>query len=349
METRSGRQREAAEVVRYKKAAAVGRLLLGELNGPMPSFIIEEYLAKPRKDLISERDAVRASLRGEIAKFCRNNFENVEPEDLANLYDLLFEHGSTWFLPLTVFERDFGRFRAGRLKAPLHSTVHISPWGLQTEYAELHLVKDLALSLNEAIEIEEHRLTPYRTKSWSEIKQQAARSETAELIRRRDANQRICVLSCFNLIEAYINGLAWDYVETHDISTLSKDNRNVLTESENPVNIVKKLIRVPALTTGRETGPLHQTRDPLKSFIEIVKPYRDAIVHASPFAAPEKFGGYDKLSKLYGLSLVTVRTAVNVTVSLLKEIHQFVDGNGELPSWFLQRAADGRFIFVREG
>ncbi len=31
----SGREREAAEIVRYKLAAAVGRLLLGEFDGPL--------------------------------------------------------------------------------------------------------------------------------------------------------------------------------------------------------------------------------------------------------------------------------------------------------------------------
>lgn len=347
MNNKTGRQREASEIVRYKKAAAVGRLLLGELDGPMDPISAEQYINKPRKDLISERDASRATLRGEIAKFCRNNFEDVEPEDLTKLYDVLFEHQSQWYLPLTDFIRDFGRFKDGVLKgAPLHSTIHISPWGLQTEYAEQDLLKDLAVSLNEAIQIEEHVLTPYRTKSWMEKKEQRTRLEIADLIRRRNANQRACVLSCFNLIEAYINGLAWDYVQTHDVSHLSKDNRNVLTESDRPVNIVAKLIKIPALTTCRETGPLHQTRDPLKSFIEIVKPYRDAIVHASPFAAPEKFGGYDKLSKLFGLNLYTVRQAVAVTVNLIKEIHQFVGGSGDLPPWFLSRAEDGRFVVV---
>jgi hypothetical protein len=146
------------------------------------------------------------------------------------------------------------------------------------------------------------------------------------------------------LIEAYVNGLAWDYVGTHDISNLSKDNRNTLTESDRPVSIVTRLVRIPALIAGCQTGPLHQTREPLKPFIEIVKPYRDAIVHASPFAAPEKFGGYDKLSKLYELKLSTVRRAVEVTTSLVRDIHAFVDGNGELPPWFLHRGPDGKFL-----
>jgi len=347
MTVKTGREREAAEIVRYKKAAAVGRLLLGELDAPMEYVSIDDYLRKNRRDLISERDKLRESLRGEIAKFCRNNFENIGPEDLGKLYDVLVEHGSTWFVPLTVFEREFGRFKPGVLKgAPLHSTVHISPWGLQTEFPEQHLVKDLAVLLNEAIEIEEGRLTRFRTRSWGENKEAKARSELADLLRRRNAYHRACVLSCFNLMEAYINGVAWDYVQEHGISGLSEKNRNVLTEAESLVNIVTKLIRVPALVAGRESGPLHQTRDPLKSFIEIVKPYRDAIVHASPFAAAQRFGGYDKLSKLYALNLSTVRKAVDVGVDMIKQIHQFIGGRGELPPWFLPRSSDGNFIIV---
>lgn len=344
MDTRSGRQREAAEVTRYKKAAAVGRLLLGELNGPMESISVDQYVAKPRRELTVLRDSLRASLRGEIAKFCRNNFGDVQPEDLADLYDLLLAHGSDWFLPLTDFERDFGRFKIGVLKgAPLHSTIRISPWGLQTEYPEQHLVKDLATSFNQALEMEKH-LATYRATPWREAKKQEIRSEIASLVGRRKVGERMCVLSCFNLVEAFINGLAWDYVQTHDISSLSEDERNVLMEKERFVSILKKIMKIPVLVTGKSASPLHQTRDPLKAFVEVVKPYRDSIVHASPFAAPEKFGGYDKLSKLYERSLDTVKRAVEVTIALVKQIHSFVVGREELPPWFLKRNDDGTFI-----
>jgi len=310
----------------------------------MESISVEQFLDKPRRELISERDALRTSLRGEIAKFCRNNFENVEPEDLGRLYDVVFEHRSEWFLPLTEFEKEFGRLKPGILKgAPPHCTVRISPWGLQTEYPEHHLIRDLAVSLNEAMDVEECGLTPYRTKSWKEQKEQRTRPEIADLIRRRNTNLRACVLSCFNLIEAYINGLAWQYVQTHDISGFTDKNRNVLTESDKFVSITDKLVKIPVLITGQEPGPLHQTHDPLKAFIEIVKPHRDAIVHASPFAAPEKFGGYNKLSKLYDLNLRTVREAVEVTMAMVKAIHRFVGGGGELPPWFLPCTPDGKF------
>ncbi len=45
--------------------------------------------------------------------------------------------------------------------APRHATVVISPWGLQTEYPEMHLVRDVAVALNSAVtldaEIEQHK------------------------------------------------------------------------------------------------------------------------------------------------------------------------------------------------
>lgn len=341
----TGREREAAEIVRNKRAAAVGRLLLGELDGPMDPVFVEQFSGWPRKELKSEREAIRRLLRGEIDKFCRDNFQDIKPEDLARLYEPLFERGSTWYLPLSDFVRDFGRFKPGVLKgAPLHATIHISPWGLQTDFPEHHLMRDLAVSFNEAVEIEERRLKSYRSRTWREAKEQRTRGEIADLIRRSEANQRASVLSCFNLIEAYINGLAWDYVHAHDASGLSKDNRNVLTESERPVNIIDKLVKIPRLVAERDMGTLHQTRDPLKSFIEVVKPYRDAIVHASPFAAPEKFGGYDKLRKLYDLNLPTVRRAVDITLTVIGEIHRFVGGDGDLPAWVLLRGDDGSFI-----
>lgn len=343
---RSGREREATEIVQVKKAAAVGRLLLGELDGPMEAITVDEYLAKPRRELILERESIRNYLRGEVAKFCRQNFENLQPEGLSELYDEVFARGSFWRVPLMEFVRKFGQFKPGVLKgAPLHSTVHISPWELQTEYPETLLMKDLAVSFNDAVEIHERHLTPFRTMSWRDWKERQTRPEIADLIRRRDASQRVCILSCFNLVEAYINGLAWDFVQTHDVSRLIEEKQDVLKESKKFVSMETKLIKIPTIITNRKTGPLHQTKDPMKTFLEMVKPYRDAIVHASPFSVPAKFGGYDKLSKLYDLTLQVVREAVDVTTALISEIHKFVGGSGELPLWYLKRNSEGIFVF----
>ena len=151
----------------------------------------------------------------------------------------------------------------------------------------------------------------------------------------------MCVLSCFNLLEAYINGIAWDYTESHDISRISKNNRDVLTSGQ--ASILDKLVKIPEIVTDQSPGPLSRDNDPLMTFKEIIKPFRDSIVHASPFSAPARFGGYDKLSKVYELDLQTVRSTVDLTVGIIGRIHQFVGGEGNLPQWVPVRGADGSF------
>jgi hypothetical protein len=293
-----GRVDEVEEIVKYARAAEVGRLLLGELNRPIKLIISEQYLDKPRRELKQIRESVRTDLRGEISKFCRQNFENLELKDLIRLYVPLLAHDSLWRLPLTEFIQQFGRPKEGVLKgAPLHSTIVLSPWGLQTEYPEMHLIKDLAVAFNAVIaienELDQHKRTP-----WSKVKNDETRERIADLQRRGAFHRRMCLLSCFNLAEAYINGLAWGYVQTRNISSLSNVKQKILTEGQ--ASILDKLVKIPQIVADQSPGPLDQEHDPLRTFKETIKPFRDSIVHASPFAAPERFGGYEKLSKLYG-------------------------------------------------
>lgn len=174
-----------------------------------------------------------------------------------------------------------------------------------------------------------------------EMKTTPVRAEIADAGRRLATSSRMCVLACFNLIEAYINGLAWEYVQTHNVATLSKNDQKMLQEADG--SIIRRLINVPNLISGTN-GPLSDVQSPLKDFLEIIKPYRDSIVHASPFSAPAKFGGYEKLQKLYELNTNTVITAVEVTIEIISIIHNHTGGENELPSWFIPRRGDGTFM-----
>lgn len=337
---KSGRKREAGEVVKYQRAAEVGRLMLGELISPMKWIFYDQYLDKPRRELQEQRNAIRAYLRGEVERFCRTNFEGVKPEDLARLYEPLYAHGSSWRLPLSEFVQLLGQPKEGVLKgAPLHSTVCLSYlWGLQTEYPEMHLVRDLAYSFNRAVEAERG------FKEYDEIPRSRAKTKKekiAELERSGAFHRRMCVLSCFNLVEAYINGIAWAYVQTHDISDLSNRKQKVLTEGQ--TSILDKIVKIPQIVTGQSPGPLESDCETLSVFRDTIKPFRDSIVHASPFAAPERFGGYEKLSKVYELNLETIRQTVDMTLNIIGLIHRFVGGNDLLPQWVPSRRDDGAF------
>lgn len=342
----AGRSREVDEILLWKRAALVGRLLLGELNAPMQAILPSTYLAKPRHELKRERDSIRAYLRGEVARFCRSNFQTLQPEDLSRLYAPLSESGGFLNMPLVQFVRDYGPIKPKALRgAPLHATVVLSPWGMQFEFPEHHLVRDVANALNAATQIE-FELARHVGTAWSLAKGKSVRPEIASLLRQGATHRRMCILSCFNLVEAYINGVAWEYVANHGTAALTDKTRNTLTEEDRVVSIIDKLVRVPKIVDGgrERDGPLHQTRDPLKAFIELVKPYRDSIVHASPFAAAERFGGYEKLSKLYELSLPTCRVAVETSLSIIRTVHQHIAANGSEPVWFLSQQPDGTFL-----
>lgn len=338
----SGRNREAAEIVRLRRAAAVGRLMLGELDAPLERIRHEDYATKPRPELKAEVVALRRSLRGELQRFCQRNFFDVNPERLADLYEDIVAHGSQYRLPLSEFVERVGRPRLGVLKgAPAHATVHLSPWGLQTEYPEMHLARDLALAYNDALDA--HRDSQrHQGISWKRAKNQETRDFLAAALRRGKYSMRMCLLSCFNLAEAYVNGIAWEYVQNVGTTGLSKNQEDVLTKGQ--ASLLDKLAKIPAIVRGQDTGPLSKDQDPLATFRDLLKPFRDSIVHASPFSALERFGGYDKLQRVYELDIATATTAVELTLTIISSIHEFLGAEKGQPSWLPSRDGDGRFI-----
>lgn len=142
----SGRDKEISEITTYLRAAQVGRVFLGDSDGNIDPIFPDMVKDWPRRKIQAEKQRIRSYLRDEVKKFCRNNFPNLKPVKLARLYDELFHVGHLR-MPLTEFSDFVGGIREGLLYgAPLHSTVHISAcWGLQTEYPEQHLIKDLAV------------------------------------------------------------------------------------------------------------------------------------------------------------------------------------------------------------
>jgi len=277
----------------------------------------------------------------ELERFCETNFGTRDVGKLARLYEPLFQHAACLRLPLKEFAALIGQPQDGMLRgAPRHSTIVISSWGLQTEYPEMHLARDMAVAFNLAHSLD-GEIRQHEGMSWTRAKQGEVRKQIADFLTRAALHKRMCVLSCFNLIEAYINGVAWDFTESHDISGLSKNKQDVL--KSGPSSLLDKVVRVPEIVTGQSPGPLTLDKDPLKSLKDIIKPFRDSIVHASPFSAPDRFGGYDKLSRVYELTLETTRSAVDLTVDVIRRIYRFLGGDGDRPPWLPPRDTDGRF------
>ena len=68
-------------------------------------------------------------------------------------------------------------------------------------------------------------------------------------------------------------------------------------------------------------------------FLDIIKPFRDSLVHPSPFSAPEKFGGYDKLRKIYDLNQDIATQAVELLIEVIEDIYGQINGTGRKPVW----------------
>jgi len=82
------------------------------------------------------------------------------------------------------------------------------------------------------------------------------------------------------LVEAYLNGLAWDFAQKEEaFKSLSKRQQNLISDSGH-VSLRDKLLKYPAIVSGQ---PLwDQAGDTVGAFLEIFKPFRDSIVHPSP-------------------------------------------------------------------
>lgn len=323
----TGREKEARDLKRSNQAAAVARLMLKDIRSweefLEPSMI--DYANLPRRQLKSGTYDIKKRLRKEIKSFCDKNFQGVTDSKLSKLYEDIKAYRGLE-IPLKDFELKYGKVNPAVIKGnPAHLTVHISLWGLQFLFPEDILTKDIIVALD-ILHKSEAELGKFREKSHQQLS--ASQDQIKEAIRQKEFAQRAIILSSFNLIEAFLNGIAWDYCQRHDTSNLSKRKQNLLADTAS-VSIRDKLLKYPSLICGSES-PVASNRE---LFLDIIKPFRDSLVHPSPFSAPEKFGGYDKLRKIYDLNQNIATQAVELLIEIIENIYEQINGTGRKPVW----------------
>jgi len=326
----SGREREARLINQANRAAAVGQLMLGELNNWQQFLEADtvDLISLPRRNLKGALADVRVRLSKEIKRFCSYNFLDMDEKKLSMLYEEIKKYRGME-IPLPEFEEIYSPIRREVLKGnPAHATVCISLWGLQFKFPEDELSRDLITALHLISEAHTN-LKGYYSKPHIKLKKD--RQEISISIRKRMFAARSSVLCCFNLLEAYLNGLAWDYMQTRDTSSLSNRSRKLLEDSTS-TTIRDKLSKYPEIISGRKlwTEPDKE----LDKFVDILKPYRDSLVHPSPFMTPQKFGGYDKLRLFYRVDDDTAVTTVILLIQIIRRIHKHIQQDSiAIPAW----------------
>ena len=337
MQISSGRQRDAQRIREANRAAAVGRLLLGEIRNWQEFFDADttDLEGLPRRQLKSGRADIRNRLSQEIRTFCSQNFEGLNAVGLSKMYEEIKAYRGLE-LPLTEFESRFGRVRRKVLRgAPAHPTVCVSLWGLQWRFPEHELAQDVIAAVSLCVETQAELK---KCERMEQPKLKDSRDKIRILLQEKGFAVRSAVIGCFNLMEAFLNGLAWDFIQVHGTEGLSNRRRGLLDDSAS-VSIRDKLLKYPEAITGRKLWLLPDSD--LDEFLDTVKPFRDSLVHASPFSAPNKYGGHDKLRLFYRIDHDTAITTVRLLVSLIRKIHEHVclDHQG-FPQWVEEIASE---------
>ena len=333
-----GRKAEVKRIRRANRATAAGRLMLGEMANWV-EFLQADTIdleSLPRRMLKSGARDVKRKVSKEVKRFCDRNFENMTEVKLDLLYEKI-EKLRGIEIPLKEFEQKYSKIRKDVLKgAPPHCTVVISLWGLQVKFPEDYLAKDLLQALTLTLDANSE-LDDFKNVSHGTARRK--KDVISSLIRKREQASRSCLLTCFNLVEAYFNGIAWDFAQDSDaFNKLSRKDQSRI-KDVGRTSLREKILKYPRIITGQ---PLwDETEEPVQSFLTFSKPFRDSLVHPSPFSAPEKFGGYDKLRNFYAVDPGIAMWTTKITCDLIIRVHKHLscdDPKG--PAWLSELLAE---------
>ncbi len=159
---------------------------------------------------------------------------------------------------------------------------------------------------------------------------------------------RSSVLSAFYFVEAYLNGIAFDFF-VRNASTISEQEVETLLEwdgkgnREKWLNFRDKLYKYPRIIMGVQHPPLTDSNSPeVKLLLTKAKEIRDAIVHQSP--KPDlSTREFAKLASFMHLRLHDASEIVDASISLARKLNSALGKNGIRADWLIDRDASGRF------
>lgn len=338
-----GRDKEALIIRNANLAYAAGRLLLGEIS-TWQEFLepdTVDYSSLPRKQLKSGKFDVQKSLKYRIKDFCKSNFSSMTLEKLVSLYEELKAHRKLE-IPYTEFRDKYSSIKRFYEQGyPEHSTVCVSLWGLQYRFPEHDFSNDMIIAIEQLIKGDKE-LDEYREKQHCQLSKE--KKNLAELIRKTESAKRQIMQTAFSLLECYLNGLAWSYFHTNS-AELSNRKANTLQDTSN-VTLRDKIRKYPSIIFEEEIDERSY-----QFLIDEAKQFRDSLMHPSPFSAPERFGGYDKLEKLYNLDIETITKSVKGVIEVIEKIELMKGEAAPIPIWLpaIKTAANQLFHRTAKG
>ena len=161
---------------------------------------------------------------------------------------------------------------------------------------------------------------------------------------------RAAVLSAFYFVEAYLNGVAFDFVIRNG-KTLSEQEAEFLMEwdgklnREKWVNFKDKLYKYPRVISGSQHPLLTDSNSAeVKLLLTKAKEVRDSVVHQSPKPDFSTIGlPGTKLASFIHLRLADATEIVDASISVVRKLNAALGKNGINVDWLFDRDASGRF------
>lgn len=165
----------------------------------------------------------------------------------------------------------------------------------------------------------------------------------------RDCFLRTAVLSAFYFVEAYLNGVAFDYCSRNG-SSISVAQTKLLLEwdqhanREKWVNFKEKIQAYPKIILGLQHPPLTEGNSPeVKLLVNAAKEVRDAIVHQSPKTDPRTGEVGPKVKRFLQLRSVDATEIVDAAISLVRQLNELLGQNGIMLDFLVGRDSTGKF------
>ena len=165
----------------------------------------------------------------------------------------------------------------------------------------------------------------------------------------RDCFLRTAVLSAFYFVEAYLNGVAFDYQSRHANNISPQDTRLLLewdqqANREKWITLKEKIQAYPKIILGLQHPPLTETNsEEMKLLISTAKEVRDAIVHQAPRPNPLTKEVGPKVKSFMHLRSGDTTEIVDAAISLVQRLNEILGQNGIMLDWLVGRDATGKF------
>jgi hypothetical protein len=230
---------------------------------------------------------------------------------------------------------DYEKAYKGFNKLPDHVRIAIDPGTFRTKVGSVELYQAEAALFEDVCALNNLLYTTKGAISKLEVKQ-------------HQAIVRSLIDACFRFLEAFLNGLAFDFLgknqktpEDRDIEILHEwDYKN---DRARYVSFRDKLVKYPRIVGGHAASPLTEENCPaIRDLVEKSKVFRDAIVHHSPFIGPNEFIA-EKDRAFYSVSMKDAVETVSSVLSYLFEVQKILGRTLDDLWWYCPPTAEGVF------